>query len=194
MSSQQEPVPAASDGQPMPPGVADIVQSLQHTLFPGGADQIRQEAATIRELCHGKLDQADAERVLKAIRFLLAAAGDKSEQRIKVSIQMRVDAELTASELDGVYRFITGDAEGACGGGDGTRENPIIVNHTMTMQGVGAEYAYLARKYGTQGIDWECPLQRVATFGGRTVDILSIRLKDGSEREVHFDVTMFYGK
>lgn len=194
MRSQQETLPATQDGQPMPPVVADVIQSLHRALFPGGQDQIRQEAATIREICHGKMEQTAAEQLLRAIRFLLVAADDKSERRIKGSIRMRVDAELTDSEVDGVYRFMTGDTEDAYGGGDGTQENPIVVNHTTTMRGVAAEYAYLARKYGTQWVDWECLLQRVGTLGTRTVDVLSIRLKDGSEREVYFDVTRFYGK
>lgn len=194
MTSQKEPMPAASDARQTSPDTADIMRSLHHALFPGGPDQIRQEAATLRELCHDKIDQAGAERVLKAIRFLLVMAGDKSEQRIKGSIQMRVDAELTQAELDSVYRFMTGETEGAYGGGDGTQENPLIINHTTTMQGVAAEYAYLSRQYGTQGVDWECTLQRVGTFGARTVDILSIQIKDGSQRQVYFDVTSFYGK
>ncbi len=80
------------------------------------------------------------------------------------------------------------------GDGDGTPEHPIVINHTTTARGVPAEYAYIRRHFGVQGTDWECGPQMLTTLNRRMIDVILIKLPGGREREIHFDITNFYGK
>ena len=60
--------------------------------------------------------------------------------------------------------------------------------------GVQAEYRYLAREFGRPGVDWEPVGQGLVERGGRAYDEMHIKLADGSERTIFFDITQFFGK
>jgi hypothetical protein len=59
---------------------------------------------------------------------------------------------------------------------------------------VQAEYRYLAQEFGRLGIDWELVGQGLVERGGRAYDEMHIKLADGAERTIFFDITQFFGK
>jgi len=81
-------------------------------------------------------------------------------------------------------------------GGDGSSiENAVkIIGASGSMQGIRAEYEYLAGKFGIRGRDWELVMQSLLNDGGKDYDLMRVRLKDGTEITVFFDITDFFGK
>lgn len=59
--------------------------------------------------------------------------------------------------------------------------------------GVASEYKYLEAQYGLRGIDWELALQSLIKDNGRYYDQMDIKLSDGTEVTIYFDITNFYG-
>ena len=60
--------------------------------------------------------------------------------------------------------------------------------------GIAAEYAWLAQKFGVQGKDWTLIMQALMQDKGRSYDMMSVKLADGTEKTVYFDITDFFGK
>jgi hypothetical protein len=81
------------------------------------------------------------------------------------------------------------------GGAGDTPETAIIIrgmpNHT---RGVQAEYLYLTRRFGRRGTDWELTKQALLQVGGRSYDEMRIKLSDGTQKTIFFDITEFFGK
>lgn len=160
-------------------------------------DITQNQGKEIRALSNNKLTQENAEQIFRAISALLMIAADKSPERIKMSILMRIDdgVDLTETEVDAIYRLITGDTGvSPYGEGDGSEKNPIVINLTTTSRGVAAEYAYLEKKYGIQGKDFEVVMQKTGNQGKKCIDVLVFKLPDKPEQEIFFDITAFYGK
>jgi hypothetical protein len=88
------------------------------------------------------------------------------------------------------------------GGGDGTSlEKAVIVNAANEKEGVGAEYDWLAQKFGPRGYVWQMNEQSTAEDGGKLYDILEVEfLKDtggyktGAKQDFFFEISSFYGK
>lgn len=93
-------------------------------------------------------------------------------------------------------------ADVSYGGGDGTSmDKAIVVNAPNESEGVGAEYDWLAAKFGPRNIAWKMDLQSTADDAGKMYDILEVEfLKDagaykaGDKLSFFFDITAFYGK
>jgi hypothetical protein len=81
------------------------------------------------------------------------------------------------------------------GGPGDTLESAVIIrgapNHTV---GVQSEYRYLTEKFGQHGTDWELQSQALLEIGTRHYDEMSIKLSDGTQKSVFFDLTDFFGK
>jgi predicted RNA-binding protein associated with RNAse of E/G family len=74
-------------------------------------------------------------------------------------------------------------------------ENAIIIsNAENTNEGIEAEYVYLARQYGQRGRNWRLKLQSLLHHEGKHYDLMHIVLHDGSEKQIYFDITAFFGK
>lgn len=71
----------------------------------------------------------------------------------------------------------------------------MIINAATTSVGVPAEYAYIEKKYGKKGIEWDVS-SRFHGEGdnGRAFETFIIKLKSGTEVSIHFDIESFYGK
>ncbi len=76
------------------------------------------------------------------------------------------------------------------GTGDGM-DNAIVINESNSMAGIRAEYVYLEKQFGQTKTDWTVECQSMRSEGGRSFDILTVKLKDGSSRIVWFDITSF---
>ena len=77
-------------------------------------------------------------------------------------------------------------------GGNGTtkQDATIILGASSEPEGIDAEYDYLESKYG----EFELLSQEFIGEADRQYDLLRIQLPDGTEKEVFFDLTDFYGK
>jgi len=81
------------------------------------------------------------------------------------------------------------------GGPGNTIERAVIIRGAPDEAlGVEAEYAYLAQKFGRPGIDWELVGQGLLEPGHRKYDEMHIKLADGTQRTIYFDITEFFGK
>jgi hypothetical protein len=74
-----------------------------------------------------------------------------------------------------------------------TPERPVVIAATSPMSGVPAEYAWLARTFGTMERDWKVDLRSLGrNTQGRTVETFRLRLTGGTRVDVHFDITGFH--
>lgn len=81
------------------------------------------------------------------------------------------------------------------GGNGTTKEEAIIISAPRESIGIAAEYDYLSEIYGEPERDWHLIKQNLVydDKAGKSYDLLTIQGK-GTEYEVWFDVTDFYGK
>src|SRR5262245_9295426 len=82
------------------------------------------------------------------------------------------------------------------GGPGTTRDSAVKIlgapNHSA---GIDAEYQYLGDQFGQAGVDWELKGQGLLEGDdGRQYDQMRLKLRDGTERVIFFDITEFFGK
>jgi len=80
------------------------------------------------------------------------------------------------------------------GGNGESTENAVIINTTTSLQGIPAEYAFVASKCGKENVDWTFESQMALRSNGRNYDYLTVKLKNGDMKSFYFDITQFYGK
>ena len=74
-------------------------------------------------------------------------------------------------------------------------ESPIVIQAQDSESGVAAEYELLDSRFGPGDSGWSFVRQRLFILpDGRKEDAVTIRLADGSVREIRFDITAFFGK
>lgn len=79
--------------------------------------------------------------------------------------------------------------------GDSMDTAVVVLGARSSSQGIQAEYDYLAYKFGRRGVGYE-PLGQALIGDGKGekyYDAISVRLCDGTEKEIFFDITEFYG-
>ena len=82
---------------------------------------------------------------------------------------------------------------------DDVQEQIIPIYADDTEIGIQLEYDYVSSKFGAYGEGWALIKQSVKGVehfdkSELMLDTLFIRLADGSERAISFDITSFYGK
>jgi hypothetical protein len=82
---------------------------------------------------------------------------------------------------------------------DDVQEQIIPIYADDTEIGIQLEYDYVSSKFGAYGEGWILVKQRVkgveqSDGSELMLDTFFIRLSDGSERAINFDITSFYGK
>ena len=81
------------------------------------------------------------------------------------------------------------------GGGDGSSlDQAVVINTLSSAVGIPADYGYLARVYGQQNVAWSVVRQVLLLHGNVRYDRLHIRLSNGEERSIYFDISQFYGQ
>ena len=77
-------------------------------------------------------------------------------------------------------------------GGNGSSKDQaiIIFGAESDSEGVDAEYRYLDLLYK----GWELDEQTLIFDKDKQYDIMSIKLPDGSKKDVFFDISGFYGR
>lgn len=71
-------------------------------------------------------------------------------------------------------------------------EDAVIIHAVSSADGVPKEYEWVKRRFGRHGRDWKLRYQAVTEHQGRFYDLLAIRLADGSEKDIYFDITSFF--
>ena len=82
-------------------------------------------------------------------------------------------------------------------GGDGkTVENAIVIkNAENEIDGVAAEYAYIAKINGEKFKDWKPVGQSTINKDNKKIDLINIQFIQKNEiASYYFDITEFYGK
>jgi len=69
-----------------------------------------------------------------------------------------------------------------------------ILEVESDFEGVIAEYEYLERKFGKRGTDWELEMQALIQKDNRYYDKIKLKLSDGTQQTIYFDITSFFGK
>lgn len=74
-----------------------------------------------------------------------------------------------------------------------TPDHPVVIDAATAMAGVPAEYAWLAKNFGTLEKDWKVDLRSLGRNAqGRTIETFRLRLTGGARVDVHFDITSFH--
>ena len=81
------------------------------------------------------------------------------------------------------------------GGGDGSSEEEAIkVNVTDGFLGTAVESKLLEEQFGKSGEAWKTEIKMLTSNEtGQHFDKFVIRLNDGTERTVFFDISLFFG-
>ncbi|MDR2981233.1 MAG: hypothetical protein LBV12_03190 [Puniceicoccales bacterium] len=69
-------------------------------------------------------------------------------------------------------------------------ETAIVIKEKKSDKGVAAEYAWLKKKLPGHKV----LKQSLDSKGDKKYDVFEVRLRDGTERKVYFDITGFFGK
>lgn len=73
-------------------------------------------------------------------------------------------------------------------------EDAIPIDAHNSAEGVPKEYEWLEKQFGRRNQDWQLLSQALTHHEDRSFDVMHIRLADGTERQIHFDITEFFGK
>ena len=73
-------------------------------------------------------------------------------------------------------------------------EEAIAIQAGSSAEGITMEYEWLEERFGRLGEGFQVISQRLIEREGRSYDVIHIRLPDGSGKEIHFDITEFFGK
>jgi hypothetical protein len=71
-------------------------------------------------------------------------------------------------------------------------EEAIIIHAKSGAEGVPKEYEWVEKRFGRRNQDWKLRYQAVMEHQERWYDLLAIRLADGSEKDIYFDITSFF--
>lgn len=77
---------------------------------------------------------------------------------------------------------------------DSSVERAVEILAESEVEGVEKEYERISQHYGPEAKTWRTMYQVLIERDGRQYDRLHIELKDGTEKDVYFDITDFYGK
>ena len=76
-------------------------------------------------------------------------------------------------------------------GGNGfSFEEAIMISDCSNIEGVEQEYIEVRERFG----NYQLIRQSLQDQSGRMYDVLEMKLKDGREITLYFDITDFYGK
>lgn len=171
------------------------IQELQKAAFPLGKVQIDAEANRLREEMNGRLTKDDCRMLVQRVKVMIILSEARDEARLADYVHRQVEGKLSREESRLTYLFIESLTAGRPAGGSGdSAADPVVIQAVNEMAGVRAEYDWLQKTYGPMNQAWTLVSQSVGQRGTRSIDTFDIRLKNGTERAVYFDVTSFFGQ
>lgn len=163
---------------------------VARAVFPNGQSDVEHDAQAIRSIFGNKLTAEQATRFVTAAKVLIRIAENKSPERIVPSLMRRAGKRVTEAEAEAAYVYLIGCGLSYFGGDGSTAERAVVISAPESAVGIRAEQAYLAKQCGRIDKDWRIALRATSIApAGRTIETISIVLKDGSRRNVYFDVT-----
>lgn len=73
-------------------------------------------------------------------------------------------------------------------------ETPVIIEAEGSESGVAAEYEWIEARYGRRDRAWRFVRQKLTRGpAGQWLDVIEIKLTDGREIELYFDISSFFG-
>lgn len=172
------------------------MQLISLAAFPGGKQQIEEEAAQLHALLRGKLTKDEAKRLLARTKALLVISEDKSKERIVPSIVAAAGNKLTQHEGFLAYQFFTGSAGELFSGGNGScTESAVVINATSSLAGISAEYQWISNQYGRRDQDWKVVSRsHGSSDDGKYYETFHVELTGGARRTIVFDISSFFGR
>jgi len=73
-------------------------------------------------------------------------------------------------------------------------EERIFIMEENGMDGIAKEYALLEGMFGEKDIEYVLIKQMTTKKDNCWLDIMDIKLQNGTERKLYFDITYFFGK
>jgi len=170
-------------------------EKLMKDVFPGGSVEVTKYARSIRTIFNNKLTALECEAFVRGSKTLIHIAEDKTSERIVPSMMHRANGKVTEEEAYQAYIYLSNGGISYSGGNGLNRNNPIIITASTSLMGIPAEYAYLKKQFGEEGKDWEMTLKiLLKSEQGRQVESFALKLANGSEVNIFFDITSFFGK
>lgn len=144
----------------------------------GGADEEGWKYVSEKRMMIG-------DRVYDKVTFKLSD-GSEDSVHFDVTESLRKIAKKAMEDLKGIT-FSKNSGE--------TIKDAILIRGAETDKaGVDSEYVYLGAKYGLRGLDWELVRQSLLRENDRDYDMMEMKLSDGAEKTLYFDITEFFGK
>ena len=173
----------------------DSIKQLQQAAFPLGETQIQAEAARLRQEMNGRLSHEDCRMLVQRVKVMILLSDERNESKMADYVFRQLGGKLSREESRLTYLFIESLTSGQAAGGSGTTaDDAVIIKAENTIAGVRAEVQWLEKHFGQKDKDWELVMKSHGNRGGRVIEEFRIKLKDGAERTVHFDISGFYGK
>ncbi len=168
---------------------------LMDDVFPGGNAEVTKYAQTIKAIFNDKLNISECEAFVRGSKTLIHITDDKTSERIVPSMMHRAEGKVTEEEAYQAYLYLSNGGISYSGGDGLSKTNPIIITASTSLMGIPAEYGYLKKQFGDEGADWEMTLKLLLKSDqGRQIESFVLKLANGSEVTVFFDITSFFGK
>lgn len=166
-----------------------LMMSLQSQPVDDGADRV---FALLGE----KLSKEDCTELHQFARAILGPDKDYPRPRFIARVMKRAQGRLTQEEASLVYECLTKPSRPVpVVSGDGScAEQAVVIQAATTQAGLDEEYQFIGSTCGQRGVDYTVKQQMQLSRNGREYDVITVRLKDGSERVFWFDITAFFGK
>lgn len=171
------------------------IDQLRQAAFPLGDSQVIAEADLLHQEMQGRLTADDCRMLLQRVKAMILLAESRDEARLADYVYRQVGGKLTREESRLTYLFIERMTVGQFIEGSGaSRDDPVVIDAANTFAGIKAEYQWVQDHFGVPDQDWHLITRSHGSHGGGSFEVFHIRLKDGSERDIHFDISSFYGK
>ena len=177
--------------------VNKAIKDIALKAFPGGQKQIEDETEGLYIELICALDREETKKLLLRTKSLFFISENTSLERITTSIKNSTEGKLTEAKAIDTYNYIIRSIEGKLySGGDGASQGgAVIINANDSTTGIPAEYKWVERRYGKKEIDWTLELRfHGSSDSGKSFETFNIKLKDGTDKTIVFDISSFYGK
>ena len=77
--------------------------------------------------------------------------------------------------------------------GDGSKDSPVIIHAKRRTFGKITQQAWLTERFRQAPYEWALVMNLVYGNGERRLESVRIRMNDGEEHVLHFDITEWFG-
>lgn len=171
------------------------LEKLERHLFPGGQRDVDRMADTILAALPGKFSHEKAQELGRGLKVINYISEDRGEERLLIHVRPKTP-NLSEAERLRLIHAVVGDARRPLeADSDGSsRDRPIIITASNSIDGIDAEYRMLERLFGPQNKAWTLVSRANGRHGTRYLEWFDVKPKTGPQSTIYFDITSFYGK